>query len=479
MNRRQVLKNTGLLTTAAALTPFSRVLGANGHLRVAVIGLHGRGKSHLNGVLSHSGVRLAALCDVDSDILAKTAADLGKNHGVKGLQTFSDYRKVCENKDIDAVMIATPNHTHTLIAVTAAANGKHVYVEKPVSHNIHEGRLLAQAQEKFRVVIAHGFQHRSNSSWSEMFAWLKDEPLGKLTLARGFCYKPRPSIGKVAGPQDIPKNIDYNLWSGPREMLPLRRKQFHYDWHWQSPYGNGDLGNQGPHQLDVCRWAIGDPRELPDRVLSLGGRFGHDDDGDVANTQVVFYDTKPVPIIFEVRGLPKKNLNYKTGMDDFHGLGIGNYLEFEGGRVTGDHRPNCIAYDNKGKVLKKSSKRGNSFHSFFNAVLGKEKQAKMQAAESGHLSAAYSHLGNHSLKLGKSENQEKIAHSLDSMPHFSESYQRMMAHLDANGLDDIKVGHGVPLGMDEKEHFIGDFAARARQLDQETYRDPFKLPSLV
>ncbi|MBK1832503.1 Gfo/Idh/MocA family protein [Roseibacillus ishigakijimensis] len=478
MNRRQLLKRGAFLGTGAALAPFAQAVGANDQLRVAVIGIRSRGRSHLQAVLKSPHARLVAVCDVDPAVLAKEVAALKKDHSLPQLRTFSDYRKVCEDKEIDAVMIATPNHTHALIAITAAAQGKHVYVEKPVSHNVHEGRILAAAQKKFGVLIAHGFQHRSNSAWGEMFAWLREEKaLGTLTLARGFCYKPRKSIGKVSQPQTPPQGLDYSLWLGPRAEEPVRRQQFHYDWHWQSPYGNGDLGNQGPHQLDICRWAIGDPAALPRQLFSIGGRLAHTDDGDVPNTQIVYYDTEPAPILFEVRGLPQKGLDYEAGMDRYRGLSIGNVLEYEGGYVTGDHHPTCVAYDRDGKELKRFQQRGDAFGEFIEAAVGRKKQLSMQNAESGHLSSAMAHLGNHSLALGKQQSAEKIAASLDS-PLVQESFQRMREHLLANGLGEASLGRGVPLGVDADENFLGDFAAQAKELDQESYREEFALPKV-
>src|SRR5690606_7810374 len=180
---------------------------------------------------------------------------------------------------------------------------------------------------KHGVTIHHGFQRRSETPWAEAFSWLAEGHLGKIKLARGFCYKPRPSIGRVDDPRKPPSTVDYDLWCGPRGMEPVRRQRFHYDWHWQSPYGNGDLGNQGPHQLDVCRWALGDPAGLPSSALSCGGRFAHDDDGDVANTQVVFLAYEPAPIVFEVRGLPNQGLDYKGGMAPYKAQQLGNLLD--------------------------------------------------------------------------------------------------------------------------------------------------------
>ncbi|MDE0826666.1 MAG: Gfo/Idh/MocA family oxidoreductase [Akkermansiaceae bacterium] len=475
MKRRNFLSTSVFAGTWSLLAPHASAIGANGKLRVAVVGVKGRGSSHINAIKSHPRATLAALCDIDPAQLASKQKALAKDN-IK-VETFSDYRKLCESKDIDAITIATCNHTHTLIALTAAANGKHVYVEKPVSHNIWEGRKLADGQRDYGVIISHGFQRRSETCWEEAFAWLKEGHLGKLTLARGFCYKPRKSIGKVSEAQKAPEGVDYDVWSGPRKVMPIMRKQFHYDWHWQSPYGNGDLGNQGPHQLDVCRWALGDPMQLPERALSLGGRFGYDDDGDTANTQILYLDAKPAPILFEVRGLPAKGLDWKEGMDKYKGVNIGNVIEYEGGTLTGGHGAGCVVKDKDGKEIKKFKGRQDHIHNWVDACFS-GKQRALHGAENGHLSAALAHYGTHSLNLGKATDPEEINAALKDNAPVAEAFARMSEHLAANGLKNINPRLGVPLTIDPKtEKFVGNFADKANALDREHYRDEFKLPN--
>ncbi|WP_193215084.1 Gfo/Idh/MocA family protein [Luteolibacter marinus] len=472
MKRRHFLSTSAFAGTWSLLAPHARAQGANDDLRVAVIGLNGRGMAHVDGVIGAKGARLVALCDCDSKVLARAKEKVGK----KGLEVtvYEDFRTLCESPDIDAVTIATPNHTHCLIAITAAANGKHVYVEKPVSHNVWEGRKLAEAQAKYGKVIQHGFQRRSETAWAEAFAWLAEGKLGKLTLARGFCYKPRPSIGKVGGPQKPPTEVNYDLWCGPRATDPPRRKQFHYDWHWQSPYGNGDLGNQGPHQLDVCRWALGDPQQLPSSVISCGGRFAHDDDGDVANTQIVFLGYEPAPILFEVRGLPKKDVDYKSGMDSYKGQQIGNIIEYEGGWLAGGHNAGCAVFDTAGKKIKEFKGGRSHFQSWVDSIRT-GKQDKMLSAESGHLSSALAHIGNISCALGEPQMSRYVRESF-THPAAAEAVERMDAHLVANGVDLKKTGipAGPLLTLDgARETFTGSLADRANALLKDPYRDGF------
>ncbi|MGJ8697446.1 MAG: Gfo/Idh/MocA family oxidoreductase [Verrucomicrobiaceae bacterium] len=474
MNRRHLIRSSVYAGTFSLLAPNARAAGANGELRVVVIGVKGRGSSHINSVISHKKARLVGLCDIDSDQIAGRAKDLEKRHKLTGLKSYTDYRKVCEDPEVDAITIATCNHTHTLIALTAAAMGKHVYVEKPVSHNVWEGEKLSLGQADYGVTIAHGFQRRSEQGWHDVFNWVKEGHLGKLTLARGFCYKPRKSIGKVDAPVAPPKNVDYNLWSGPREMLPIRRKQFHYDWHWQSPYGNGDLGNQGPHQLDVCRWALGDPTRYPAAVLTAGGRLGYDDDGDTANTQILYIDAQPAPILFEVRGLPKSGLNWKNGMPTYQGVTIGNVIEYEGGKILGGHGNKCSVVDHDGKEIKSFQGGGDAIHKFIDDV-HRGKQDHIHGSENGHQSCALAHLGTHALTLGKTADPDQVNAAFQGKPALIDAYDRMREHLALNGVKDgLKLG--VPLTTNG-EIMTGEFAEAATKLDHETYRPEFKLPN--
>jgi len=475
MKRRQLLQASLFAGTWSLLSPLARAVGANEDIRVAVIGFNGRGMGHINDLLKAKGCRLVAICDCDETVLARGKENLAKQ-GVN-VATFTDYRKLCESKEIDAVSIATPNHTHVLISLTAAANGKHVYVEKPVSHNVWEGRQLALGAEKYKVIIQHGFQRRSETSWHEAFAWLNEGKIGKIKLARGFCYKPRPSIGKTESAFEIPATIHSDLWFGPREVVPVMRKKFHYDWHWQSPYGNGDLGNQGPHQLDVCRWALGDPH-LPETIISLGGRVGHEDDGDTANTQLLWLEHKgKAPILFEVRGLPKANMNYGGGMDAFKGQGIGNIIEYDGGYLAGGHNAGCTIFDNDGKKLQ--SFNGSVMHhqNWIDAIKV-NRIAPGQAAESAHYSSALAHLGEISLAMGKHEDLKTWGES-NKNAILGEAVDRMASHLDANQVDLGKkpITMGAALSFDpEKEVITGDLAAAANPLLKGNYREGFTLP---
>jgi len=271
LSRRSFLKTTALAAAGVTLSARSwgQVTGANGDVRVAVVGRNGRGKNHLASLRVLKGVRVVALCDADTAVLEKAATALGG-----GVRTYTDIRELLASPEIDAITIATPNHWHSLMGIWACQAGKDVYVEKPISHNVWEGRQLVAAARKYHRVIQAGVQIRSGDGLVEAVQWVRAGHLGKITAARGFCYKRRPSIGRTSGPQPVPATANYDLWTGPAPLVPLRRARLHYDWHWVYPTGNGDVGNQGIHQMDVARWFLGEAG-LPRHTLSIGGRLGY------------------------------------------------------------------------------------------------------------------------------------------------------------------------------------------------------------
>ena len=486
-SRRKFMK--GALYGAAGTSTFcslpanAKVKGANEDIRVAVIGCGGRGGGHVNASLGHKNVRVAGVCDADYKRNESNANRVASKQGSKP-KIYEDYRELCTDKEIDAVMIATPNHLHSLISILAAQNGKHVYVEKPVSHNIWEGRKLVEAAEKYAkkgVIIQHGMQRRSDTGWREVMEWIKDKPLGEMIVSRGFCYKPRKSIGKVSAPKQPPAEVNYDLWSGPREILPIRRERFHYDWHWQSPYGNGDIGNQGPHQMDVARWALGQEKCAPN-VLSIGGRFGYDDDGDTANTQIAFFDYKPVPLMFEVRGLPEKGLDWGKGMSNYKGARVGNVIEFEGGYVS-----ESKAYDDKGKSFKKfgiTNGRGH-FENWIASIKEGIKNGAVEhelSAHTGHISAALGHMANVSHFIGEESSPEECKDAINGDKLKLEVYNRFASHLENNGIDlsKAKATLGPLLSFDpDKEEFTGDLSNDANELVKGDYREGFQIPDIV
>jgi predicted dehydrogenase len=471
--RRSFLKTTAAAGAALSLPAklWSQTSGANDDVRLAVIGFHGQGGSHIGHFDKAKGCRIVALCDVDENVLNGAAKKLRENG--RTITTYRDVRKLLESKEVDAVSIATPNHWHALISIWACQAGKDVYVEKPVSHNVWEGRKIVEAARKYKRIVQAGTQSRSNGGWREGLKWVREGNLGKIKVARGLCYKRRASIGKVDGPQPIPISIDYDLWCGPSPKIPLMRKSLHYDWHWVWLTGNGDIGNQGIHEMDLCRWAIG-KSELSPRVFSVGGRLGYDDDGETPNTQFVVHDYGDSLIIFEVRGLPA--FPDRSEMDDYRGQRIGVVVECENGYLAG-----TTAYDNNGEVIKKLTGSGENHMDNFLRAVRSRKQSDLNAdILEGHLSSALCHTGNISYRLGHKSPPQEIYDALKADKAAEETLQRMEQHLVTHGVDLRKnqATLGAFLKMDPKtETFIDN--PYANEFLTRKYREPFVVPEKV
>ena len=315
------------MIAAGSIATFARpgaakVIGANDQINIAVIGVKGRGNGHIGGFGKIPNVKIAALCDIDEGILNKRAAEVEKNFGYKP-KTETDLRKIFEMKDIDAVTIATPNHWHALATIWACQAGKHVYVEKPCSHNIFEGRKMIEAARKYNRIVEVGFQNRSIKNVRAAMKFLHDGGIGKVYMAKGMCFKPRDSFGKFPN-KPVPKGVHYDLWVGPAKMFPYNEGKFHYNWHWHWATGNGDTGNQGPHQFDVARWGLGQT-DHPVKISSFGGyyKFGKVCSQETPNTQTSLFEYADGTMLqFGTRGL-------YTNKED--GIKIGNiFLGTEG-----------------------------------------------------------------------------------------------------------------------------------------------------
>ena len=481
ITRRDFLKHSlAGAGTFAALPAYSwaRVIGANDAVRVAVVGVHGQGNNHVGMLRETPGARVVALCDPDKAVLDKRIAEWGKK-GDK-YEGYSDIRKLLENKGVDAISVAAPNHWHALATVWACQAGKDVYVEKPASHNVFEGRKAVEAARKYGRIVQHGTQRRSSKGHTDICRFLQEGNLGKILWSRGFCYKPRGSIGKVPGPQTPPASVDYDLWTGPAPLKPLMRKNLHYDWHWVWDTGCGDIGNQGVHEMDFARRALGDPG-LPPRVIAIGGRFGYVDDAETPNTQIVFYDYAPAPLIFEVRGLPmQKGMD---AMDNYRGIRIGNVVQCEGGYVSAGEGGGW-AYDRDGKKMKQFSEEGSGSHfgNWIGAIKSRKVEDLAADIEKGHLSAALCHLGNASYRVGESTKAKNIEKAIKKNPELSDSFKRFMEHLDKNEVKAKKVDIvlGPALEFDPAaEKFTGALADQANALITRKYRAPFVVPETV
>ncbi len=477
LTRRDFLRTSLAVGATLGLPAYSwaRVAKANETIRAAVVGFGGRGSAHISGLSKIPGVQVVALCDADKDILAKGVQSFEKR-GQK-VEGYVDVRKLFDNKDIDVVTTATPNHWHSLFAIWACQAGKDVYVEKPVSHNVWEGRQIVLAAKKYRRIVVAGTQSRSSTGIAEAIQFLRKGRLGKIKWARGLCYKRRASIGKVAGEQPVPPSVDYDLWSGPAPLLPVRRERFHYDWHWLWAYGNGDLGNQGIHQMDIARWALGETALAP-RVMSIGGRLGYVDDGETPNTQIIYLEYRKAPLIFEVRGLPKSKDD--KAMDSFMGAGVGVIVQCEHGYVTIPNYTGGTVHDNDGKKLQEFKGAEDHFANFIKAVRSRKESDIVGKIQDGHLSSALCHMGNISHVLGRTAPPGEIREQIKGNKEASASFERFQEHLAANGVDLAKTPAtiGPWLKMNPStERFTGNDKANA--LLTRDYRAPFVVPKKV
>ena len=409
--RRDFLKTSAntaaslaLLRGVTFITHPDRVFGANDRVRVAVCGLHGRGKDHLSGFSRLPNVEIAALCDVDENVLKQRLAGIGSSK----TQTFTDVRKLLEDKSIDAISIATPNHWHALMAIWACQAGKDVYVEKPCSHNFWEGRQLVRATRKYDRIIQHGTQIRSSPAVREAIQKIQQGLIGEVYLARGLCFKWRETIGRTPA-ETVPAGVHYDLWSGPALLKPFTRNRFHYNWHWIWETGNGDLGNQGVHQVDVARWGLG--VKFPSRISATGGHFMFDDDQQTPNTLNCAFefdmpDGKRKMMEFEVR-------HWITHREAEIGQGrlfggqntIGNiFYGSKGYLASGDEDANSYkTWLGRGqKPGPQAHASGDHFANFIDCVRSRKKEDLNAPIEEGHISCALVHLANVSYRLGRS-----------------------------------------------------------------------------
>ena len=486
ITRRRFVQGSAVATAGLSfgLVP-RKVRGANDQIRVAVVGVRGRGKTHIDWAEAVDGVKVVALCDPDKKVLADRAAQFSKAYEHE-MEQVVDYRDLLDRDDIDVISVATPNHLHSLIGIEAMQAGKDVYCEKPVSHNVWEGRQLVNAARKHNKVCQTGTQSRSNPGMQNMVKYVHDGNLGKVKYVVGTCYKARQSIGLREEPLEIPQHVNYDLWCGPAAKVDLYRNSMHYDWHWDFNTGNGDLGNQGIHQMDIARWFL-NVDHLSPRVMSIGGRFGYNDAGNTANTHVVYHEYEDAPLIFEVRGLPKNAELRKDGwsnndMGGYRGSGgIGVVVQCEGGAVIANSYGGGRAVDNEGKKIKSFSGGGDHMQDFIDAVRSRKPEQLNAEIEEGHLSSALCHTGNISYVLGQKASPEQIREQVEQGHHSkAESFARMKEHLKANNINidsQDKITLGPWLEMDPKtERFTN--SDKANKLLSRDYREPFVVPEI-
>ncbi|MGQ0634752.1 MAG: Gfo/Idh/MocA family protein [Planctomycetaceae bacterium] len=481
-SRREFLEQS--LWAAAAVAGGSLTLpvqaderhsGPNDRLRLAVLGVNSRGRFHLKDFAKLPDVEIAMICDPDEAVGQQRCDDVEKQTQ-KRPAFVRDPRRVRDDKSIDIVSIATPNHWHALAAIWMIQAGKDVYVEKPVSHNVSEGRRLVEAARKHKRICQAGTHYRSMPAVREMMQFIHDGRLGEVKLARGVCYKSRRSIGP-RGEYQVPASVDYDLWCGPAPLRPLTRQQFHYDWHWQWDYGNGDLGNQGIHQMDIARWGLG-LSDVGRGVLSYGGRLGYEDAGETANSQVTIYDYEDKTIVFEVRGLTT---------DPLKGVGIGVIFYGSQGYVAA-LMPQGVskAFDLDGNEIRAfpPSEEVAHYANFIKAVRSRNPDDLHADVLEGHLSSALCHLGNISYRLGDvlpvSEIQRRLGGDSRLKDECLATFDRFAEHLRSNDvdLDATNLRFGAPLPIETgSETFTGADSARANALLTREYRKGFEVPA--
>ena len=470
----------------------SKAIGPNDAVRLAVVGLGateavggvgGRGHQLIPRLREVPAARIVALCDVDQAFLDREAQPF-KDRGQE-VAAHIDLRRVLDDKTIDAVVIATPNHWHALATVWACQAGKDVYVEKPFSYNIWEGRQMVAAARKYGRMVQVGTQNRSSPLLRQVFDSLRGGELGPLRFAHALIYRARDGIGKVSAPTPLPATVDYDLWCGPAPKRPLMRRQLHYEWHWFWATGNGEMGNNGVHDIDLCRWALGQ-NGLPPRTMSIGGRFAFQDCGETANTQIALLDYQPAPIICEIRNV--RAANSAEGMGKFRNRNSGVVIDCEGGYFAGDASGGAF-FDNQGKKIKDipddgSSKGLEASHlSNFVAAVRSRKAGDLAAeALQGYLSAACCHAANISHRLGKQSAPEAIRETVRSNRELLDAFERCREYLRENGVDlsatPAVLGPWVTYDS-EQERFVKDFAGQANELSQRHYRRPCLVPKVA
>jgi predicted dehydrogenase len=477
MTRRNFLR-TSLVAGSSVLICGTRstaqVLGANDRVRIAVVGVNGQGNSHINGWLQQSNVELVYLVDPDHRVLNARLEGVAKK--VEGRYTcrgVADLRKALEDKDLDAISIATPNHWHSLMTIWGAQAGKHVYVEKPMSHDVVEGRVACAAQEKYGVVVQHGTQSRSDARNAGLHELIQSGKFGRLKISYGYCCKPRAGIGwKASTPP--PAHVDWNLWRGPAIIDQYHGNYVHYNWHWFWETGNGDLNNQGTHQLDMARWALDPGLTHPVRAMAIGGRFKWDDQGETPNTMFAVGEyPNGQYVFFNVR-----NVNYEGYQ---HQVENEYYFE-DGGRIVRNRY--FAPGSEEGEPIQIPPGRvtpGGTYGSFIAACrAGKPEMANGNALDA-HYGCVLGHLMNNSYRLGKevpfNAKAGQFGDHRDAYEHFMKLHAIM-----SEGVGVPEDGNSYVVGPwltfdPQTERHTGDHAEAANELLKDANRPGFRVPA--
>lgn len=476
LSRRQFV--LGSAAAAASLTlPIGRVLGANEAINMGFIGVGGRGAASVKWFKGIPGVRIAALCDADSQTVAKV-----QKAYPEAKTAVQDMRRIIEDKNIDAVVISTCNHWHALAAIWACQAGKDVYVEKPISQTVWEGRKMVEAARKYKRIVQGGTQQRSDPVQAQIHALIKSGKLGKMQWIRGNRYGVRAPIGKQATPLKAPSTVDYDLWLGPAQDLPMYREKFHYDWHWVWNTGSGEMGNWGVHILDDIRNMLFDQCGLPVKVMAGGGRVAWDDAGETPNVHYVYFDTGVVPVLFALSNIP---MRAGTNIDPhYRNVRSGYVIQFENGYYAGG-RGGGRVFDKDGKQIERYSGDAGEAHAknFIDAVRSRDNTKLNAEIEQVHYSSAWCHLANIAFRLGSDYSKENALGVYKDYAPWQEMVEGFEKLLADNKVEISKAGlkASTVLELDpKKETFVGPSATKeALALLTREYRKPFAVPDQV
>lgn len=416
IHRRDFVKSSaGAVAAGTVGFNVTRYAGsANDTIRLAVVGLRGQGGAHTSNYLKMPKVQIAALCDIDDEQFAKHVTQI-EGKGQPKPTIYKDIRKLLEDKSIDAISVATPNHWHSLMGIWALQAGKDVYLEKPCSQSYWEGKQLVAASKKYSDrIIQHGTNSRSSVSIREAVDKMcKDGLLGDIYYSRALCYKWRDTIGKKAD-APVPPGVDYDMWLGPAPKRSFNPNRFHYNWHWNFDYGNGDLGNQGIHEVDISRWGLG--VKLPTKVHAMGGHYMFDDDQITPNTMVCTFefdkDGRKVMLVAEVRHWITNNEagisdspDLKMGAGAKQGNTIGNIFYGSKGYLAVEGYTKYESWLGSGhEPGPQRQAGGNNWQNFIDVVRSRKKEDLNAPIEEGHYSCALVHLANISYMVGRSLN---------------------------------------------------------------------------
>ena len=475
-NRRNFLKRAAASSTLATFVlsgtkASGRVLGANDRVRIAIAGINGRGQGHMAGFGGMKDVEIAYLVDPDSRLFPSRSESVKRLAGNTPV-CVQDFRRALDDKSLDAVSIVSTNHWHALQAIWACQAGKDAYVEKPCSHNISEGRKLVEAARKYDRIVQHGTQRRSDPQWIQLVNDVRNGKYGRLLISYGYACQPRLSIG-FKDPQAPPQGLDFDLWLGPAPVQPYRRNLVHYNWHWSWDFGNGEIGNMGSHQLDICRWALPDGAQ-PKSVVSLGGRFGYKDQAQTPNSHLALIDFGETKVIFDARGLvPLKKGKITNEFYTDQGV-VRDGKFFPKGKSEGvpiDNFPPPGAPEQGPRHMR----------NFIDCVRSRKREDLGVEILEGHRSVTLAHLGNISYRLGEDVPFNKQTKAFGDNKTFYESFGDMQRYLTDTAhmeLTNSTYRLGRTLQFDaQAEKFVGD--PDADQMLTRSYRSPFVAPDQV